>query len=54
MLISETRINDLLVERKIAKNNKNWARADEIRNEFSSKGYKILDYPDGSSKLEKK
>lgn len=54
VLISETRINDLLVERKIAKNNKNWARADEIRNEFSSKGYKILDYPDGSSKLEKK
>jgi cysteinyl-tRNA synthetase len=54
VLISETRINDLLVERKIAKNNKNWARADEIRNEFFSKGYKILDYPDGSSKLEKK
>ena len=54
VLISETRINDLLVERKIAKNSKNWARADEIRNEFFSKGYKILDYPDGSSKLEKK
>ena len=38
----------LLEERATAKATKNWARADEIRDEIAAQGYKILDTPDGA------
>ncbi|MFK7838860.1 MAG: cysteine--tRNA ligase [Bdellovibrionales bacterium] len=42
----------LLSERDQAKAEKNWSRADEIRDELAAQGYKIIDMPDGA-KLEK-
>ena len=38
----------LIEERKNAKKEKNYARADEIRNELSSKGITLTDTPDGT------
>ena len=35
-------------ERKNAKKEKNYARADEIRNELSAKGITLTDTPDGT------
>ncbi len=42
----------LLQERTQAKTDKNWSRADEIRNELAAKGFKIIDTSKGP-KLEK-
>ena len=42
----------LLVERAEAKAAKNWARADEIRDELAAQGYQIVDTPEGA-KLQK-
>ena len=42
----------LLAERAQAKAEKNWARADEIRDELAAQGYKIVDTADGA-KLQK-
>ena len=38
----------LAEERTTARKEKNWARADEIRNILKDKGYTIEDTPDGS------
>ncbi|MGH1399524.1 MAG: cysteine--tRNA ligase [Alphaproteobacteria bacterium] len=38
----------LLAERAQAKAEKNWARADEIRDEIAAQGYEIIDTPEGS------
>ena len=42
-------IEQLIEERKVAKNLKNWARADEIRKELSAKKIELKDNPDGST-----
>lgn len=41
-------IDALIAERAQAKAEKNWARADEIRNELSAQGIEIEDTPDGT------
>lgn len=41
-------IKKLIEERKIAKENKDWQKADEIRNRISEKGYTIKDTPEGT------
>lgn len=43
------RIEELIAERKSAKATKNWARADEIRNQLTSEGIVVTDNPDGTS-----
>jgi len=42
------------VSRKEAKVNKDWAKADEIRDDFDSRGLKLVDNPDGTTSVEKK
>jgi cysteinyl-tRNA synthetase len=42
-------IEQLIEERKVAKASKNWARADEIRNELTAKKIVLKDNPDGST-----
>lgn len=42
-------IEQLIEERKVAKTSKNWARADEIRNELTAKKVVLKDNPDGST-----
>ena len=44
--ISDT-VNDLLKQRTIARDNKNWQRADEIRSELNEMGVIVEDSPDG-------
>ena len=40
-------VNDLLNQRKVARNEKNWDRADEIRSELNSMGVIVEDSPSG-------
>jgi len=40
-------VEPFLVERSLARDSKNWARADEIRNELSALGVIVKDGPDG-------
>lgn len=47
-------LQELLDKRNQARKEKNWAVADECRNELSELGYKIVDNKDGSSTLVKK
>ena len=48
-VVSETiDLNVLLDERTQAKADKNWARADEIRDEIKAQGYEIVDTPEGA------
>ena len=42
-------IEGLIEERKVAKSTKNWARADEIRQELTAKNIVLKDNPDGST-----
>lgn len=42
-------IAKLLEERKIARENKNWAESDRIRDELKEKGYQVKDTKDGMS-----
>jgi cysteinyl-tRNA synthetase len=42
-------IDALIMERKLAKEAKNWARADEIRKEMASKNIILKDNPDGTT-----
>ena len=42
-------IEALIEERKVAKQSKNWARADEIRKEVASKNIVLKDNPDGTT-----
>ncbi|NIP30524.1 MAG: cysteine--tRNA ligase [Candidatus Dadabacteria bacterium] len=46
--ISKEEIEDLIEERKTARSEKNWARADEIRTELDSKGIILEDKADGT------
>lgn len=39
-------ISELLRERGIAREKKDWARSDELRNELAKKGIGVLDFPD--------
>ena len=45
--IGDNRLAKLVEERTHAKADKNWARADEIRDELAAEGYEILDTPEG-------
>lgn len=47
--LNENTINALLAERDEAKASKNWARADEIRDELDKNGIRLLDSPDGTT-----
>ncbi len=47
--VSEAEIEELIKQRKIARANKDWAKADEIRDRFKELGIKIKDNPDGST-----
>jgi cysteinyl-tRNA synthetase len=47
-------VEKLLVERNLARKNKNWAKSDELRKIIDEKGYKITDNPDGTSILTRK
>ena len=49
--ITEEDINRLINERMLAKKNKNYTRADEIRNILNSKGITIKDVPTGTEWL---
>lgn len=46
-------ILDLVEERKVAKANKDYAKADELRDLINSKGYSIKDSADGTIEIEK-
>ncbi len=41
-------ITALAVERDLAREDKNWARADELRDQLQAKGYLVEDSPDGT------
>jgi cysteinyl-tRNA synthetase len=46
-------IEKLVKEREDARQEKDWAKADEIRDELSEKGFKVIDNKDGSTRVEK-
>ena len=50
--INPEKIEDKILERTIAKMDKNWKRADEIRDELNKSGIKLLDRPDGTTAWE--
>ena len=50
--INPEKIKDKILERTIAKMDKNWKRADEIRDELNKLGIKLLDRPDGTTAWE--
>lgn len=45
---SDPEIDALVAERTAAKADKNWARADEIRDQLAAQGIEIIDTPDGA------
>ena len=47
--IDEELINNLIVERNAARASKNWARADEIRDEFIAMNIELLDSKEGTT-----
>ncbi|MBU3146595.1 cysteine--tRNA ligase [Clostridium sp. CF012] len=47
--IDEELINNLIIERAEARASKNWARADEIRNEFIAMNIELLDTKEGTT-----
>ncbi len=47
--LNEDLINKLIIERAEARKNKNWARADEIRNEFIAMNIELLDTKEGTA-----
>ena len=50
--VEETLPDDLLAliaEREEARKEKNWARSDEIRDQFTEMGYVLEDTPDGTA-----
>lgn len=52
--ISDSEINDLIEKRKVAREQKDWAESDRIRDELSSKGIVLKDNPDGTTEWNKK
>jgi cysteinyl-tRNA synthetase len=47
--LSETEIEALIVERREARTNRDFARADQIRDELTAKGVLLLDGPEGTT-----
>jgi cysteinyl-tRNA synthetase len=47
--ISEERIEELLLERQAARKNRDFARADEVREELTALGIEIMDSPEGTT-----
>ncbi|MBU3072221.1 cysteine--tRNA ligase [Clostridium estertheticum] len=47
--IDEEHINNLIIERNAARASKNWARADEIRDEFIAMNIELLDSKEGTT-----
>ncbi|WP_291632564.1 cysteine--tRNA ligase [Clostridium sp.] len=47
--IDEELINRLIIERNEARSSKNWARADELRNEFIAMNIELLDTKEGTT-----
>ncbi|HBC97507.1 MAG TPA: cysteine--tRNA ligase [Clostridium sp.] len=47
--IDEDEVNRLITERKEARDNKNWSKADEIRDKLSDMGIEILDSKSGTT-----
>jgi cysteinyl-tRNA synthetase len=47
--LDDSAIEQLLVDRKTARTEKNWGRADEIRNQLDQAGVAIKDNPDGTT-----
>ena len=47
--VDEKLINNLIIERNEARKNKNWARADEIRDEFITMNIELLDSKEGTT-----
>ena len=47
--VDEELINNLIIERAKARESKNWARADEIRNEFIAMNIELLDTKEGTT-----
>ena len=47
--LSESEIEDLLVERKQARADKNWSRSDEIRDKLAKEKIVVKDNPDGTT-----
>jgi len=47
--VDESRIESLIAERAEAKKNKNYARADEIRNSLAEEGIILVDTPQGTT-----
>lgn len=47
-------IMELAKQRKVAKQEKNWNLADEIRNKINESGYNVKDLPNGEMKVERK
>jgi cysteinyl-tRNA synthetase len=45
----EDLINKLIAERKEARDNKDWSKADEIRDKLKNMGVDILDSKDGTT-----
>jgi len=41
-------VQNLLLEREIARKNKNWQKSDELRNEIAGIGYKVIDTDEGT------
>ena len=46
-------IIDIAEERKIARQNKDWAKSDLLRNTLAEKGYEVKDSKDGYSLIKK-
>ncbi len=51
-IVLSDEIHNLLKEREAARQNRDFSRADEIRDKLDSMGYKIKDLPDGQSIVE--
>ena len=47
--MDEKLINNLIIERNAARKSKNWARADEIRDEFIAMNIELLDTKEGTT-----
>ena len=50
-LTVDTEIQALLDARKVARQEKNWAKSDEIRDSLKAKGWAVKDLPDGTVQL---
>ena len=53
-IIENSQLNDLIEERALAKQTKDWKTADTIRDKIHDMGYAIEDYPDGRTSVKRK